>query len=1491
MNNYKVIVAALFLGAGVYLGWPAPPQTGAVSAVAESSTAEQVRHSASGTAASATSNRALVNSSAGSNERSEVFRSFDNWMEKLDATPVSTEFIDEGLRLAQARKASMQALIRSNPEQALANALSLKEYAALPEVIQAHVEKPFSERTNLMVLADDSGLMSPNKPRFDPNQRTAGEKVQLAFQDHEQVDLVRYGSRAQLLSKDSIATQGVVLNGVAAIHPAALQVVPMEDVGYIKKTFPARTTDTQHDFFTGEAIQGEPVVALAGGQVFYFASSANVERLNLQLTELEKRADPKLGSQLLFAGAQPGSDGATASNTPLATQISQILAGPALSWSATNKSVYFIRVTFSDKPLNARVTQSKLSSDLQKVSDNIWEMSQGKSRLSYTVNDDSHTVLMPHDSIYYYDKPNGVEKNSEAASDAITALQNIDSSFNPNNYDMIGLFFPDLWDGAPGWAGGSRLWIFDYDNEYLLTHEFGHCYGLGHAHFWKTTDGSSVGTGTTDEYGDSFDFMGDTYDNRDDYHMQARHLLGWFDATDWQDITASGSYRLQRFDHFNADGVRGLRVSRGTGGGYYWLGHRQKFDDNKYLENGLYLIWQKNGFERSWLVDTTPGSADSTTSADRKDGAILVGHTYSDRTVNPGIHITATAKGGTEPNEWVDVQVNIGNFSGNNPPVLTGINGAALVAARQGVTFSAVVNDPDGDALAYSWDFGDGVINPSVASISHQWAVGGTYTVKLTVSDMKGGTASTQMIVTVEDPLNVWTQRTSNANKDLHDIATDGNKVVAVSGSQMKYVVYSTDGIIWSKSPEFDLGVHMRGIAYANGLWVAVGQDWLGATGNWPGAIFTSTDGVTWTRRYQANIGVTALYKVAYGNGTWVAVGESGMIVTSTDGLTWSQQTSGTTETITDIAYGNNQFAAVAAGNPLVLLTSTDAQTWVDRSSVSGVSNGNEFSRIDYVHDRFIASGWYEGISYSTSGINFENNQPTGQFTPSNAYGNGLFFSAGINRSNSGADINLVSTDGMNWTLLSTASQSNRNAVVFFKDTFITVGDGGSIYQSASLSTDTVPLPFTFVAKTDVALSATVVSEPVLISGIDAATSWNVTNGETCVSSTNSCSCDVGGFAASGTVTDGRYMCVRHTASGSYASNVSSTLTVGGISGSFGSTTVKNDQTIIFGSLGNKVLGDADFGISATASSGLVVTLSSQTSSICTVATSRVHLIAAGTCTIRASQAGNGSYNPAPNVEQSFSITPTPVNGICGNDHGKTLSLTPTALCSTGVASAVTTTTSRYDWGCSGSNGGNSSTCSATRQISSNDIDGDGVSDANDGEPNDARVATPIDQQSNTVRLETNYAFQNVAIVPESTLPETGKPDPTSFDFPKGAIEYTVTGIPSGGQITVTITFADVIPSGSKVYKISSAGYQLFSAPNAIINGNTVTLTLTDGGLGDDDGRINGVIVDPVAIAEPVNNTATGSTGGGGGGSMPLEWLLFVFIAYLLRYREQIKYT
>ncbi len=89
-------------------------------------------------------------------------------------------------------------------------------------------------------------------------------------------------------------------------------------------------------------------------------------------------------------------------------------------------------------------------------------------------------------------------------------------------------------------------------------------------------------------------------------------------------------------------------------------------------------------------------------------------------------------------------------------------------------------------------------------------------------------------------------------------------------------------------------------------------------------------------------------------------------------------------------------------------------------------------------------------------------------------------------------------------------------------------------------------------------------------------------------------------------------------------------------------TVNKLNQTITFNALPNKTFGDPDFAVSATASSGLTVTFGA--TGDCTVMGTTVQITGAGSCTITASQAGDATYNAAPDVMQSFNIekaTPT----------------------------------------------------------------------------------------------------------------------------------------------------------------------------------------------------------------------------------------------------------
>jgi hypothetical protein len=81
----------------------------------------------------------------------------------------------------------------------------------------------------------------------------------------------------------------------------------------------------------------------------------------------------------------------------------------------------------------------------------------------------------------------------------------------------------------------------------------------------------------------------------------------------------------------------------------------------------------------------------------------------------------------------------------------------------------------------------------------------------------------------------------------------------------------------------------------------------------------------------------------------------------------------------------------------------------------------------------------------------------------------------------------------------------------------------------------------------------------------------------------------------------------------------------------------KGSQTIVFGNPPTVVVGGKGT-VTATASSGLPVAFTSQTTQACTVSGSEVTGIAAGLCTIAANQVGDDNYNAAPEVTQSFNI-------------------------------------------------------------------------------------------------------------------------------------------------------------------------------------------------------------------------------------------------------------
>jgi len=110
-------------------------------------------------------------------------------------------------------------------------------------------------------------------------------------------------------------------------------------------------------------------------------------------------------------------------------------------------------------------------------------------------------------------------------------------------------------------------------------------------------------------------------------------------------------------------------------------------------------------------------------------------------------------------------------------------------------------------------------------------------------------------------------------------------------------------------------------------------------------------------------------------------------------------------------------------------------------------------------------------------------------------------------------------------------------------------------------------------------------------------------------------------------------------------------------------------QTVSFTSTPptDAVVGGATYTVTAIATSGLVVelTVAPGAAAVCSITGSTVSFTGAGTCVIDANQAGDASFNPAPQVQQSFTVA----------KGDQTLSITSTAPTDAAVGGATYTAT------------------------------------------------------------------------------------------------------------------------------------------------------------------------------------------------------------------------
>ena len=614
--------------------------------------------------------------------------------------------------------------------------------------------------------------------------------------------------------------------------------------------------------------------------------------------------------------------------------------------------------------------------------------------------------------------------------------------------------------GAFNWAGYANIgagkqWIkLPFANSLpsvyktsVIPHEIGHNLDLRHASYYNGDTVVGI-TGDLDEYGNIFDVMGDGHLPESGVSTYNKQRLDWLYANniEYVNATDSGYYRLYRFDAIDATNTLTLRLERNSSNSdYYWLGYQRNYADDGSFDYGLAINWQRPGkTDRVYLLDMTPGSKSYSVfqPRDLDDSPLTIGHTYYDASAN--LYLTPYRTGGTSPNFWIDSQINYGSFPNNNSPTAT-LNMVSAASAGELVVISVTANDSNGDSLAFAWDTGDGTVYKNYSTIAQIWQAGsgGTKTVTVTVSDMKGGTVSVSQDIYIADPFIEWssatiTEGSGKSDKYFSAIASSGTNLVSIGTAAYS----STDGgSTWSQANDLGSDNYIRDIVAFDNYWLGVGFDYdsaLQTDGNFDSSIHRSANnGSSWSRVYYAPGSTESfLVGVATDDGSnIIAVGGGGVILRSTsngDSGTWSQIiVSGTANVdYNSIAYGSGYFVAIS--NNLISVSANAGTNWItlyneEKALHSQViyANGDFWVASNTNYDIALVGGSYIRLRSPDAVI------------ASIAYGNGVFVALHQHQNNNTI---FTSSDGNNWVSHSNVLNSCNAKIHFSSNTFLVVG-------------------------------------------------------------------------------------------------------------------------------------------------------------------------------------------------------------------------------------------------------------------------------------------------------------------------------------------------------------------------------------------------------------------------------------------------------------------
>ena len=185
----------------------------------------------------------------------------------------------------------------------------------------------------------------------------------------------------------------------------------------------------------------------------------------------------------------------------------------------------------------------------------------------------------------------------------------------------------------------------------------------------------------------------------------------------------------------------------------------------------------------NWGDGSTNGSGSTTT-----QGAVGATHVYN----TPGsytVTLTVTDKNGAGVSDALALTVNAVAPVANAGGPYSGTEGAAI-------TFNGGAStDPNGDALTYSWNFGDGTPAGTGATPSHTYRDNGAFTVTLTVNDGNGHTATATATATITNAPPVVNAGPDGSVNALATFTLSGSFTDAgVADNAWNYVVVWGDG-------------------------------------------------------------------------------------------------------------------------------------------------------------------------------------------------------------------------------------------------------------------------------------------------------------------------------------------------------------------------------------------------------------------------------------------------------------------------------------------------------------------------------------------------------------------------------------------------------------------------------------------------------------------------------------------------------------------------